>query len=86
METYTLPFFPPNIGTVHVAYFEDVINAATIRKRLVDAARTEGTEGDALRSAVDFAFVDAELVSVLRGLSGDRTNEKKSESELRNAG
>lgn len=63
METYTLPFFPPNIGTVHVAYFEDVTNAAAIRKRLVEAARMEGAEGDAARQAVDFAFVDAEMVS-----------------------
>lgn len=64
METYTLPFVPPNVGTVHIAYFEDVSNAAAIKKRLIDAARTEGEEGERARAAVDFAFIDADLVRV----------------------
>lgn len=64
METYTLPFVPPNMGTIHIASFESVTNAAAIRKRLVEAARMEGEEGEAARAAVDFAFVDADLVSL----------------------
>lgn len=63
METYTLPNFPPNIGTVTIAYFTKVTNAREIRTRIVDAARTAGPEGDALRAAVDFAFIDASTVS-----------------------
>jgi EKC/KEOPS complex subunit CGI121/TPRKB len=62
METYTLPFFPPNVGTVHIAYFEDVANAAAIKQRLIDAARTPGEEGERARAAVDFAFIDADLL------------------------
>jgi EKC/KEOPS complex subunit CGI121/TPRKB len=64
METYTLSQFPPNVGTVHVAYFENVTNAPEIRRRLVKAATTAGPEGAAARAAVDFGFVDAALVSV----------------------
>ncbi|CAK9785508.1 hypothetical protein CC85DRAFT_276406 [Cutaneotrichosporon oleaginosum] len=62
METYTLPFIPPNVGTLHIAYFEDVTNAAAIKQRLVDAARTEGPDGERARADVDFAFIDADLL------------------------
>lgn len=65
METYHLAHFPPNIGTVHVAYFENVTNAPEIRSRLVKAATTEGPEGEAARAAIDFGFVDASLVSAV---------------------
>lgn len=62
METYTLSHFPPNLRTLHVAYFENVTNAPDIRKRLVAAATTPGAEGDAARAAVDFGFIEAGLV------------------------
>jgi hypothetical protein len=64
METYTLDNFPPNVGTVHVAYFENVTNAREIRHRLVAAATAEGPEGEAARAAIDFGFVEAGLVSM----------------------
>ncbi|TXT07514.1 hypothetical protein VHUM_03234 [Vanrija humicola] len=62
METYTLAHFPPNVRTLHVAYFENVANAPEIRRRLVQAATAPGAEGDAARAAVDFAFIEAGLL------------------------
>lgn len=66
METYTLDYFPPNVGTIHIAYFENVTNAPEIRRRLVEAATASGAEGEAARSAVDFGFVEAGLVRLLK--------------------
>ncbi|GMK59890.1 hypothetical protein CspeluHIS016_0901070 [Cutaneotrichosporon spelunceum] len=62
METYTLPFAPPNLSTLQIAYFEDVTNAAAIKHRLVEAANTPGAAGEVARAAVDFAFIDADLL------------------------
>jgi hypothetical protein len=63
METYTLPHFPPSVNTVHIALFEDVSNAPAIRKRLIQAATTDGEEGDRLKAEVDFGFLDGRMVS-----------------------
>ncbi|KAL1411794.1 hypothetical protein Q8F55_002761 [Vanrija albida] len=62
METYTLPHLPPNLRVLHVAYFENVTNAPDIRRRLVAAATAPGAEGEAARTAVDFAFIEAGLL------------------------
>ncbi|BEI86064.1 hypothetical protein CcaverHIS002_0603510 [Cutaneotrichosporon cavernicola] len=62
METYTLAFAPPNLSPLHIAYFEDVENSASIKRRLVSAATTPGADGELARAAVDFAFIDADLV------------------------
>ena len=43
--------------------FTDVKNGPEIRKKIVEAAACQGEEGEALRDAVNFAFVDARLVS-----------------------
>jgi hypothetical protein len=69
METYTLYHFPPSVNTVHIALFEDVSNAPAIRKRLIQAATTEGEEGDRLKAEVDFGFLEGRMVRVARFVS-----------------
>lgn len=64
METYTLSHFPPSVNTVHIALFEDVSNAPAIRKRLIQAATTDGEEGDRLKAEVDFGFLEGRMVRV----------------------
>jgi EKC/KEOPS complex subunit CGI121/TPRKB len=59
MESFDYPQFS---STVHVALFNHVANAAKLRARIVRASTLEGTEGQAEREAVNFAFVDARLV------------------------
>lgn len=61
METYHYSQF--NHAVVHVALFDDVTNAAAIRSRIVQAARNLGVDGNIEREAVNFAFIDARLIS-----------------------
>ncbi|KAG1856305.1 CGI-121-domain-containing protein [Suillus tomentosus] len=61
METYYYSQF--NHAVVHVALFDDVTNAAAIRSRIVQAARNLGVDGNTEREAVNFAFIDARLIS-----------------------
>ncbi|KAG2125892.1 kinase binding protein CGI-121-domain-containing protein [Suillus cothurnatus] len=61
METYYYSQF--NNAVVHVALFDDVTNAAAIRSRIVRAARNLSVDGDTEREAVNFAFIDARLIS-----------------------
>ena len=65
METYTYPHFPQHISIVHVALFTSVSNAKEIRARIVKASTVEGPDGDAERENVNFAFIDAKLVSTI---------------------
>ncbi|KAH9956799.1 CGI-121-domain-containing protein [Russula dissimulans] len=60
METYAYPHFS---STVHVALFKHVRNAAKLKARIVRASTLEGIEGDMEREAVNFAFVDARVVT-----------------------
>ncbi|KAI0250507.1 CGI-121-domain-containing protein [Lactifluus subvellereus] len=60
METFAYPHFS---STVQVALFKHVTNAANLRARIVRASTLEGREGDAEREAVNFAFIDARLVT-----------------------
>lgn len=64
METYHLPSFPSEYGTVHIAYFSGVRNASEIRKRLIKVSQMEGEEGDTERAKVDFGFVEGKMVSL----------------------
>ncbi|TFY63359.1 hypothetical protein EVG20_g6351 [Dentipellis fragilis] len=63
METYAYPHFPPSSSAVHVALFTNVTNASDLRARIVKASTLEGPEGDAERARVNFAFIDARLIS-----------------------
>ncbi|KAH9007272.1 CGI-121-domain-containing protein [Lactarius hatsudake] len=60
MESFAYPHFS---SIAHVALFDRVTNAGEIRARIVRASSLEGDEGDAEREAVNFAFIDARLVT-----------------------
>ncbi|KAI0273122.1 CGI-121-domain-containing protein [Russula aff. rugulosa BPL654] len=60
MESFDYPQFS---STVHVALFKHVTNAAKLKARIVRASTLEGTEGQTEREAVNFAFVDARLIT-----------------------
>lgn len=62
METITYNNFQAN---VHVALFTSVANSKDIRERIIKASTAEGAQGDAEREAVNFAFVNANLVYFL---------------------
>ncbi|KAI5119627.1 hypothetical protein M0805_007891 [Coniferiporia weirii] len=63
METYTYKQFQGLPATVHIALFASVKNAAKLRARIVKASTAEGAEGEAERDAVNFAFIEARLVT-----------------------
>lgn len=60
METYTFPHFQT---TIRMALFKHVKNAASLRARLIAASTMQGDEGVRERAAINFAFIDARLVS-----------------------
>ncbi|KAJ8085805.1 hypothetical protein PM082_004623 [Marasmius tenuissimus] len=62
MESFTFDHVA-GAGTAHVALFSSVSNASSIRKRIIDASRMEGNDGEKEREAVNFAFIDATLVT-----------------------
>ena len=64
MESYAYPHFPSHLSHVHIALFANVNNASELRKRIVAAASMAGEEGEAERESVNFAFVEAKLVSL----------------------
>lgn len=63
MEVYRYPQFPPDLATIYVALFTEVQNASELKKRLVAASVMSGEDGDVEREAVNYAFIDARLVS-----------------------
>jgi hypothetical protein len=63
MEVFRYPQFPPEFATVYIALIKDIQNAAELKKRLVSASVMPGTAGEIEREAVNFAFVNAKLVS-----------------------
>jgi hypothetical protein len=63
MESYHLSQFPVDHSSVHLAFYKNVTNSADLRKRLVAAATMEGEEGDRERDLLDYAFVEANMVS-----------------------
>ncbi|GLB33373.1 putative CGI121 TPRKB family protein [Lyophyllum shimeji] len=63
METFTFPQFSRERSTVHAALFTNVSNAGALRKRIIDAAGMEGEAGERERDAVNFAFIDARLIT-----------------------
>ncbi|KAI6099057.1 kinase binding protein CGI-121-domain-containing protein [Pisolithus sp. B1] len=60
METYRYPQFD---AVVYAAKFKDVKNAEALRSRIVKAASLDGAEGEAERDAINFAFVEAKLIT-----------------------
>src|ERR1700720_1052678 len=65
METYAYPQFPFHVSVVNIALYTAVRNASLLRARIIKAATIQGVDGKREREAVNFAFVDASLVSML---------------------
>lgn len=63
MEIFHYAHLPSPVSAVNIALFVNVANAAELRARIVRAASIAGEAGDREREAVNFAFVDARLVS-----------------------
>ncbi|KAJ3572596.1 hypothetical protein NP233_g2976 [Leucocoprinus birnbaumii] len=63
MDLFYFPHLAPDRATTHIALFRNVKNAAELRKRIIAAATTEGEAGDAAREEVNFAFIDARLIT-----------------------
>ncbi|KIY45147.1 CGI-121-domain-containing protein [Fistulina hepatica ATCC 64428] len=63
METITFPHFPDHLSVAHVALYTNVRNGASLKARIVKAATDEGADGDRERHAVNFAFIDARLIT-----------------------
>ncbi|KZT63978.1 CGI-121-domain-containing protein [Daedalea quercina L-15889] len=63
METFRYTHLPAAHAHAYVALFDHVSNAAHLRQRIVRASQLEGPEGDHEREAVNFAFVDARLIT-----------------------
>jgi len=62
LETYRYPQFK-KLPVVYAAKFKGVTNAATVRSRIVNAASMGGPEGEIEREAVNFAFINAKLIT-----------------------
>ncbi|KAH9995180.1 CGI-121-domain-containing protein [Russula compacta] len=60
MESFVYPHFS---STVHVALFKSITNATELRARIVRASTLEGIEGEVEREDVNFAFINARLVT-----------------------
>ncbi|KAF9224445.1 CGI-121-domain-containing protein [Gyrodon lividus] len=61
LETYRFPQF--KLSVVYAAKFKGVTNAAAVRSRIINAALKEGPEGEVEREAVNFAFINAKLIT-----------------------
>lgn len=64
MESYHLSQYSLSYSSIHLALFHNVTNSAELRKRLVAASTMEGLEGDRERDRLDYAFVEADMVSI----------------------
>lgn len=60
MEVYDYPHFSLQAA---ICLFANVKNGPEIRSKIVEAATCQEEQGEALRDAVNFSFVDARLVS-----------------------
>ncbi|KAF9563355.1 CGI-121-domain-containing protein [Agrocybe pediades] len=63
MESLHYPQFDPEHSHVHVALLRGVTNAAALKSRIIAASTTEGEFGEKEREAVNFAFIDARLIT-----------------------
>ncbi|KAF7300261.1 hypothetical protein MKEN_01350200 [Mycena kentingensis (nom. inval.)] len=65
MESYKLAHLPSHLSHIHAALYVDVSDAAALKRRLIAAAAAEGDEGEQERAALNFAFIDARLITSL---------------------
>jgi EKC/KEOPS complex subunit CGI121/TPRKB len=66
MDLFYFPHLAPDRATTHIALFRNVTNSAVLRKRVISASTLVGEAGDLEREQVNFAFIDARLVSSSR--------------------
>ncbi|KIJ99413.1 hypothetical protein K443DRAFT_624210 [Laccaria amethystina LaAM-08-1] len=63
MDFFHFPHHHSSQSVAHFALFRDVKNSQALRKRIIAAATIEGADGDQEREAVNFAFIDARLIT-----------------------
>ncbi|TFK28609.1 CGI-121-domain-containing protein [Coprinopsis marcescibilis] len=63
MDGFLFPHFPAPKSLAQFALFRKVENAAQLRKRIIGAAALAGAKGEEERDAVNFAFIDAKLIT-----------------------
>jgi hypothetical protein len=66
METFS---YPVDCSIVHVALFVNVVDSSLLRSRIIKASAIEGEQGILEREAVNFAFINARLVSIRSSFS-----------------
>jgi hypothetical protein len=65
METFLYPQFPDHLSHVRIALFTQVVNSTELRSRIIKAATLDGEHGVLERDAVNFSFINAQLVSLV---------------------
>ncbi|KAG5653276.1 hypothetical protein H0H81_001340 [Sphagnurus paluster] len=63
MEIFNIPQFTPERRIVHAALYTNVTNGGVLRQRIIAAANATGAVGEDEREAVNFAFIDARLIT-----------------------
>ncbi|PPQ73107.1 hypothetical protein CVT26_014728 [Gymnopilus dilepis] len=63
MESLCYPQFDSRHSQVHIALFRNVSNAAAVKARIIAASTAEGEFGEKEREAVNFAFVEARMIT-----------------------
>jgi EKC/KEOPS complex subunit CGI121/TPRKB len=63
MESLHFLHFQADRSYAHIALFRNVSTSEKLKNRIVSASLTEGELGDKEREALNFAFIDARLVS-----------------------
>jgi len=63
MDSLHFPHFQVDHPYAYLALFRNVSNSEKLKKRIVSASVTEGELGDQEREAVNFAFIDARLIT-----------------------
>ncbi|KAJ7505576.1 kinase binding protein CGI-121-domain-containing protein [Mycena galericulata] len=63
MQSYQLAHFPPQLSFVHAALYTNVSDSDLLRKRLITASTAEGPDGERERDALNFAFIEARLIT-----------------------
>lgn len=68
MESLYFPHFQAD-RSAHIALFRNVSTSENLKNRIVSASLAEGELGDKEREAINFAFIDARLVSTNPSIS-----------------
>ena len=63
MESLHFLHFQSDRSYAHIALFRNVSSSEKLKNRLVSASSTEGELGDKEREAINYAFINARLVS-----------------------